>query len=188
MRLNKSDALLLSKVLFYYERLTSAEKTEGRYLDGFDDLLLRLENFLISNDFSERSEGHSGENSSIDLDDEGDESPDDEDDDEEEDEVPSPDEKIAPSQLHELTVVEVEVDDKTVSLEFEEVEESTEESYVDVLIGDGEVIEYVQLIRRTGKVLELWADNGGWHGVFEAKKLPKAWKNLFKDGVVYEVV
>lgn len=188
MRLSKSDALLLSKVLFYYGRMIHYEKAEDNQPDGFDDLLLRLEEFLTGNEVIEKGEGHSAATvTSLEDDDENDDDDEDGDEDEDEEEVPTSSDKVSPSQLHELAVVEVEAGNKTISLEFEEVDDPDDGSTVDVLTGDGLAIEDVQLVRRTGKVIELWADDGGWHGVFEAKKLPKAWKTLFKDGVVYEV-
>jgi hypothetical protein len=187
MRLSKSDVLLLSKVLFHYGKLTSYEKLGDNQPDGFVDLLDRLEEFLTGDEVLEKREGHSGESATSFENDEDDDEDDGDEEDEEEDEVPTPSDKVLPSQLHELAVIEVEAGNKTISLEFEEVDDPDDGSTVDVLTGDGLAIEDVQLVRRTGKVIELWADDGGWHGVFEAKKLPKAWKTLFRDGVVYEV-
>lgn len=186
MRLSKSDVLLLSKVLFHYGKLTSYEKLGDNQPDGFVDLLERLEGFLTGDEVLEKGEGHSGESVTSFESDEDDED-DDGDEEDEEDDVPTPEEKVSPAQLHELAVIEVEVGDKSISLEFEEVDDPDDGSTVDVLTGDGHAVEDVQLVRRTGKVIELWADDGGWHGVFEVKKLPKTWKTLFKDGVVYEV-
>lgn len=185
MQLSKSDALLLSKVLFHYEKLTRYDGDISGEFEGFFDIVDRLSEFLtgvpVEPPVNVLIASSDPDNSN-----EGDSLDDDEEDDDED--MPVAEQKILAAELHELPSLEVEMSNMVVSLEFEEVD-SDGESAVDLLLGDG-VIENVNLLRRNGKVLEVWADDSSdeiWHESFEVKKLSKAWKLALKDGVVYEV-
>lgn len=181
MQLSKSDALLLSKVLFHYEKLTRYDGDASDEFDGIYDIVDRMSEFLTGEPVESFGEGSSKDSSDPSGDDDA------SDDDDDGEEMPAAEQKISASELHELPTLEVEVADKVVGLEFEEVD-SDGDSVVDLLLGDG-VIEDVTLLRRNGKVIEIWADvhDEIWHESFEAKKLSKAWKVALKDGVVYEV-
>jgi hypothetical protein len=182
MQLSKSDALLLSKVLFHYEKLTRYDGDISGEFEGLFDIIDRLSEFLtgLPAETPVSASPPPGEH-----DDSNDE---DNADDGEDEDVPVAEQKILAAELHDLPSLEVEMSNMVVSLEFEEVD-SDGESAVDLLLGDG-VVENVNLLRRNGKVLEIWADDSSddlWHESFEVKKLSKAWKLALKDGVVYEV-
>lgn len=184
MLLNKSDALLLCKVLFHYEKLTRYERDSVEDEDDLLELMDRIEDFLTDGEASLGSDEHvdvGGDVNSVLPSSEEEE----DDDDEEVVTPPEANDKISASVLHDLPVVEVDANDKILSLEFEDVEGG-----VDILLEDV-AIEDISLLRRTGKTLEIWAENDNedfWHEIFDIKKLPKVWKLTLKDGVVYEVV
>ena len=177
MQLSRADALLLSKVLFWHSRVTAYD--ESPVAPALLAFAARLDGFLTSGEVVDKGESHSTDVVSPDDDD-----VDDEDEDEDEGDPPPPaEEKISPTVLHDMPATDVDCDDESALLEFEEVDNG-----VDVLFA-GSTFEGVSVLRRTGKTLEIWAENDdeGLHVTFEIKKLSKACKLTLKDGVVYEV-
>ena len=186
MNLTRSEALFLSKILFHYEKLTHYDKEEEHIFEQILELSDRLEEYLTG--VSPSSTEDKGEGSSIQIKPEEDLDEDEDDDDEDVDEtspssvpIPSaPTDSISAGKLHDLDPLE----SQSGSVEFEE---SDEES-VDILVNMSPVIEGVSILKRSGKTLEAWSEENGTYLTLEFPKVPKPWKSLLKDGVVYDVV
>lgn len=182
MNLSRSDALFLSKILFHYEKITHYDKEDEHILEQIQDLSDRIEEFLtgVVADF-EAKEGSSS--SEVDSEDEDDE---DEDEDDEDEPVASsvpipsaPTDSVSAGKLHDLDPLE----SQSGSVEFEENDEET----VDILVNMSPLIDGVSILKRTGKVIEAWSEENGTYLTLEFPKVPKPWKSLLKDGVVYDV-
>jgi hypothetical protein len=163
MNLSKSQALLLSKILFNHAHV---------YPDMFNqdclDLLQALNRFLVDDGSLNKS-----------MDEDEDE--DDEDDTEEDEEVepPEAEDTVTCDELHELpTVASAEGE-----LEFE----SPEEDALDLLVAGAVVHEGVEFLKREDKTLEVWVSDGDVLSLrqYTVKRFPKAWTKLLKTGVVY---
>jgi hypothetical protein len=198
MRLNKSDALLLSKVLFHYEKMIAYDK-DDLLLEEVCDLSDRLSEFLT--DVPHRGEDDDlgdescsdcgGDHDSGHHDD--DEEDDEEDDDSDEDKLhphPKHSKVIASDKLHELPEANVfeggnpvSDSEKVCSLEFETFEDG--DSYL-LLNGGIYHDDNVAFLRREGKLIEFWCSSGAKF-MFTFKKLHKEWKTLLEDNVVYMV-
>jgi len=173
MKLDKSQALLLSKIVFTY-----AHMYPDMFSENAQKLLNELNAFLVDDDSLEDDEDDEEEDES-----ENDESESGEDDEDEEDEEFDPPEhtaEIEAAVLHNLSPVEVE----DFSLEFEVVEVRGHQS-VDVLLSGDVEHSDVQYIQRTSKTVEFW-ENGAWTQ-YPVKKFSKDWKNALKLSIVYLV-
>jgi hypothetical protein len=198
MHLSKTDALLLSKVLFHYEKLIHYD-TENASFEDLENIILRLSNYLTedssithSSDKNEHCLDCGGDHGTGDHEeDEDDEDEDDEDEDLDKQHVlPKHSKTISSDKLHELpeaNVIEGENHasgtEKICSLEFE----SFEDGDLYLLLNGGIYHDNnVTLIRRDGKLIEFWCPEGEKFR-FTFKKLHKEWKSVFEDGIVYMV-
>ena len=187
MNLTRSEALFLSKILFHYEKLTHYDKEEEHIFEQILDLSDRLEEYLTG--VSPLSVEDKDEGSSIQVKTEEDLDDDevDDDDDDDDDETPSssvpipsaPTDSVGAGKLHELDPLE----SQSGSVEFEENDEET----VDILVNMSPVIDGVSILKRTGKTLEAWSEENGTYLTLDFPKIPKPWKSILKDGVVYDV-
>jgi hypothetical protein len=168
MNLSKSQALLLSKILFSHAHV---------YPDMFNqdclDLLHALNRFLVDDGSLNKSM----------VDEDDDEDEDDEDgtdeDDDEGVEPPEVEDTVTYDELHELPAV--------TSAEGELEFESPEEDALDLLLAGAVVHEGVEFLKREDKTLEVWVNEGDALSLhqYTVKRFPKAWTKLLKTGVVY---
>lgn len=181
MKLDKSDAFLIHSVIFAYANsdVTFSEEDAAH----LEELQSRLRDFVLQeseqDECVECSHDEDDEEENEEYDQE--EDYDDEDDsDEDEDEDSESDEPIelyvTPKVASDLSKVKVVAPDgSTVSLEFEDVDES---DVVDVLIDDGAVIiDGVDKVT-VGKDWISVHDGDQWHP-FKVSKMPKMWKKTF---------
>ena len=189
MNLTRSEALFLSKILFHYEKLTHYDKEEEHIFEQLFDLSDRLEEYLtgeVSSHVYDKEEGSSSQTDESEEDDDLEEDEDDEEDDEEElsassAPIPSaPTDSVSAGKLHDLNPLE----SQSGSVEFEENDEES----VDILVNMSPLIDGVSILKRSGKTLEAWSEENGTYLTLEFPKVPKPWKTLLKDGVVYDVV
>jgi len=160
MLLNRTEALLLSKILFHYEKSFRYDPASSNELGGLFELADKLEEFLTDEKPASANVDKAGDIET------------------EADDIPDPQEKVSSVSLHDLSPI----DAASGSFEFEEVESGE----VDALLNGEIVCECVTLIKRSGKTLELWSEDGDGC-LLELKKLTKLWKATLKDGLVYEV-
>lgn len=173
MRLDKSDALFLYKVLFHYSM--NPENTSSLSEDDFDklghlqedlkDTILTATSISTEEEDSEEEEADEEEEEDLEE--------------EEEEEVVG---IVTASSLSALKAVSVTTQNGQKStLEFEESGDT-----VDALLDGGSlIIGDVTHIKATDSAVELCAGDE-WHA-FPVKKLPKTWLSLLKDGLL-EVV
>jgi hypothetical protein len=183
MNLSRSEALFLSKILFHYEKMTYHDKEDEHIFEQLLEISDRIEEFLTG--VAPAPLEIKGEGSSCTHD----ESLDDEDEegDDDEDETPSanvpipsaPTDSVSAGKLHDLDPLE----SQSGSVEFEENDEET----VDILVNMSPVIDGVSILKRTGKTLEAWSEENGTYLTLDFPKIPKPWKSILKDGVVYDV-
>lgn len=168
MKLDKSQALLLSKIVFNHVHVYP-----DLYTTDIENLLKALNQFLID-------DGSSVVNDDEDEDDQ--DNDDEEDDDEDEDEVDAEPESahtVSASDLHDLSPA-LQVSEG--ELEFECNDEN---GSVDVLVnGYPEVFDTCYVLRKE-KSLDVWT-KGRWHS-WPTVKVPKSWKKKFQVDIVYEV-
>jgi len=182
MNLSRAEALFLSKILFHYEKLTHYDKEEEHVFEQILELSGRLEEFLTGVSPVPAEDKDEGMSQTLE---EGDDSEDDED--EEEDEPPAasvpipsaPTDSVSAGKLHDLPPLE----SQDGSVEFEEGDDET----VDILVNMSPVIDGVSILKRAGKQIEAWSEENGTYLTLDFQKIPKAWKSLMKDGVVYDV-
>lgn len=174
MILSRSDALFLSKILFHYEKITYYDKEDKQVPQDILGLSSRLEEFLT------------GEVLSPDLEKSNDSDLEDEDEDEDESSStlsvplpPTPTSSLSAEKLHCLDAVE----STSGTFEFEENGEGT----VDVLNNMNPLLLEASLVKRTGKVIEVWSEENGTYFSHEFTKLPKTWKSLLKDGITFDI-
>lgn len=163
MQLNKTQALLLSKILFNYKH--SYHELPPDILGGLDDVLSGLDAFLTGVKEEEKEDDHDDEE--YDDDDE-------EDDDEPE---PQPGGEVKAIDLHDFAP---SLQVSTGELEFE-----CDEDTLDVLVNGYAEVSEVAYVVRSSDSLKVW-ENGCWH-TWQVVKTPKIWKKL-KSDVVYKVV
>ena len=171
MKLEKSDALLLHSIVFAY--VNSNVSLDFVDVEHLEDLQLRLSEFVTD------SEGHSEE---CDQEEDEDEEYDEDDSDEEDESEESPiDLFVQPKNAADLSPMKVKTPDgSSVTLEFEDV---SEDSTVDALVDEGNVIiEGILKVALTDSAASLY-DGEEWHD-FKIVKLPKSWKRVFPLGKV----
>lgn len=169
MKLEKTDALLLHSVLFAY--VNSNVSLEFVDVEHLEDLFERLQDYISSSVQEELPE--ESEEDYCDSDEEEQE------DEEVEHDEPEIELHVTCQSASDLSPVEVvSPDGSKVTLEFEDVDEN---SVVDALIDDGNVIiEQISCVVLTDKNISLY-DGEEWHD-FQIKKTPKAWKRVFPHG------
>lgn len=161
MKLNKTQALLLSKILFNYKH--SYHELPPDLADGLDGILGGLDSFLTGVDATAE-----------DQDDD-----DDFDDDDDDDDEPEP---VATAQVEAINLHDFAppLQVSTGELDFE-----LDDGTLDVLVnGYAEVGEVTYVVRNSDS-LKVW-ENGCWHS-WQVTKTPKIWKKL-KNDVVYKVI
>lgn len=185
MFLSRFDALLLHKVLFHYEKIVNSDESFGQVLDDISVLNEKLEEYLLNEPGQAVSVSTQDKVDECSSEDDYDDEDDLDEDLEEEakDELPEAKMSVAGSLLHDLPSIDTDLG----VLEFEE-DEDEDESQVNLLV-DGDFCgdDAVLLIKRNGKIIEVWSTTGEKF-VFELKKLNKDWKKIFVDGLVYKVV
>lgn len=170
MKLDKSQALLLSKIVFNHVHVYP-----DLYTTDIENLLKALNQFLIDDGSSVVSDDDDEEDEDNHDDDEDD---DDDEEDEEEDE-PESAHAISASDLHDLSPA---LQIGTGELEFECNDEN---GSVDVLVNGYPEVYDIGYVRRKEASIDVWS-TGKWHS-WPAIKVPKSWKKKLQVDVVYEV-
>ena len=189
MFLSRSDALLLHKVLFHYEKITGYDQSPEEISSEILALSEKIADYLLATPGQGTSVcAQDGVDSGTKDSQEKDEEKDDEEDDDEDlvDAMPEATAMVAGALLHDLPPIETDHGD----FEFEDESDDEEDdgSQVNLLV-DGDFCgdDAVSLIKRAGKVIEVWLTTGEKFS-FELRKLNKEWKKVFSDGLVYRVI
>ena len=181
MKINKSDALFLYKLICKYSSDTDSLSVEE--FERLCQLSEDLEEFILSgsdnNDDSSTCSDEDEEYSDNDEDHD-----DDDDDDDDDDPQTDPDMKVSSSTLEDLEPITVCIEGgKSVILEFEEYN-----GKVDVLLELGSsVISDVELICLTKEKLSI-RSTAGWNSFEIKNKLPKSWTEHLQFDKLCEVV
>jgi hypothetical protein len=188
MFLNRSDALLLHKVLFHYEKMMNCDQSFGDVLDELSALNEKIEEYLVS-DSSQTASVFTQDKSGVQVSSDHDDDDDDDDLDEDEtddaedgksqEKMPEASHTLSCSTLHDLPPLET--DHGLLEIENEDDE-------VNLLI-DGDFYDdlAVSLVKRVGKSIDIWVASNEKY-VFELRKLNKEWKKVLVDGLVYKVI
>jgi hypothetical protein len=173
MKLDKSQALLLSKLLFNY-RFNFRDEVD--HLTEIQGLQAQLDAFLTGCSVDDDDECDDDDDEC----DDDDEDPEDDDDDEGEENVPPPQasQRVSAVALHDMAPP---LQISTGELEFE----CDDEDNVDVLVNGYAEVHNATFVRRKSDTFEAWAD-GHWHS-WNLVKVPKLWKKSFAVDIVYKV-
>lgn len=201
MKISKEEALELVKILHPHTDFDGPKSSHQRVLEKIQD---RLTDYLVNDDEEccdhEEEEGddaeaedeyedeedssEEGDEEDDEDEDEGKESSEEDDDDDSEDEEDSADITVYGDELHALKACTT----SDGALEFEHVidEDGEEEDQVDLLLDGAVYVEKVVRIRRKGKELYVYDDEGSSHQ-FDVSKFPKGWADLLPIGDLAEV-
>jgi hypothetical protein len=185
MKLSKTAALFLYKVLYHYSATYRSLSSDD--LETLDHLTSEIEYFLMnpseedhqdSDDFEDDSEEEDCES-----DDDDEEEEDVDDDEEENDEVIDSTATVPVDVLIDLPPLRVSASGHKYTLEFESVGKDSE---IDVILDEGSVIiESVTHVKVEDNALSFYTDNG-WEK-YDVKRLPKLWMKHLKADNVYSI-